>query len=145
MLNCANEMTRASVKLILSSPTSLCGRCKRPHCILSFWVSEQGGPESRGMVWGTSQGAWLDPLSPTCSPLKTDLGPPWWVPSHHFQKVTRMKTKRSSLRANPKRISASFHSSFWIVSGFLLCDEAHPCLDSFRLNRPVRSPHLPPC
>lgn len=75
-------------------------------------------PWVEAMVQDTSQVAWLDPAPAPCCPLDPDSSPHpvSRVASLHFQEITGIKSKWSSLRAD--RNSAPFHFSFWIVRSF---------------------------
>lgn len=59
----------------------LCGWLKRPYWVLSYRVSLTESPWVEGMVWGTSQGAWLDPPPAACGPLEADSSSPQSVGS----------------------------------------------------------------
>ena len=85
-------------------------------------------PWVEGMVWGTSQGAELDPAPAACCPsggwLRSSMVS--GVPSHHFEEATGVKTKKSSLKANSKRILLCFTSHSELLVD-LPCNAAHPC------------------
>lgn len=88
-------------------------------------------PCVEGMVWGTSQGAWLDSA---LAALMSPIGRLWsptasGVPSHHIQEVTQDEKKPRSPRTGQN--SALPDCSFWIVSRFLLCNVACSCFDSW--------------
>ena len=101
----------------------LCGRFKGPCWGLSFRMSlKRESPCVKGKVWGTSQGAWLDPA---LAAVLSSGGPLWsstvsGVSSHHFQVVTQDEEKQSSPRARQNSASLPSHSELSVDFCFVM-------------------------
>lgn len=151
MLHCANEMPRSFCEVSIEQSylseghMCLCGWFKGPHCILSFWVSLNREPLSRGdgLRYFPRSSTWSWTSSLLSLWRLTQVLHGQWGPPHHLEEATSVKTKKSSLKANSERILLCFTSHSEPLVGFCLAMQ-HILAGLYRMNRLMRSSNLPP-